>query len=581
MTGMLLDSGPLSPCGRDMSVGESGTRHRRGPSRGRGRTGSHPVGDWSCGDARRRHRSQPRGPPPAPLHLAAATVPTHAPAARSVRRRTSPSEQEQTSHGTRRPARRPHRLGHPRRRRRDPPRAATAQDLVITVASGASPSRPDPPGQPARVPDRRTSSPRRSAAAGSPSATCTAGTTTTGSARCRPASTRPGPSTSAGRCPPYPTRGAATSPGPSTSRRRCSAALAEMGVEMEEISQTEMYTLRRLPRADPASPSRAATRSRRCWRGTAPRRPRREARETEQEAAALADVGRRRRRRPAGRRRPGPVPLQALLPHVRPRHHHAHVVRRRDDRPRPTPAGLRLRRYHQPRHAERGQAGLEGRLADALGLRGRRLRARRHRPRDPRLVVHRRPGARRSDLRRPRAVVRRLRLRRLRRRAEDVVVARAACRPPADALQILEAPILRWLYVRRKPKQAFNIDFGPEVVRLYDEWDALGKKAADPEQRDAQVLAFERASSTSTAGRLPTPAVVVPFRLLSSVADVTAGQRRADQPDRRRRRPPARLGRRPRAAADQGDGLDRGVRARPRTGRRCGSRAGHRRGSPR
>ena len=92
-----------------------------------------------------------------------------------------------------------------------------------------------------------------------------------------------------------------------------------------------------------------------------------------------------------------------------------------------------------------------------------------------------------------------------------------------DALQILEAPILRWLYVRRNPRQAFNIDFGPEVVRLYDEWDALGRKALDPDRRDAQVLAFERASATHAAGRLPTPAVVVPFRLLSSVADVTAG----------------------------------------------------------
>lgn len=93
----------------------------------------------------------------------------------------------------------------------------------------------------------------------------------------------------------------------------------------------------------------------------------------------------------------------------------------------------------------------------------------------------------------------------------------------ADALKVLEAPILRWLYVRRQPKQAFTIDFGAEVVRLYDEWDALGRKAAEPERRDAQVLAFERASATSTAGTLPTPPVVVPFRLLSSVADVTAG----------------------------------------------------------
>lgn len=93
----------------------------------------------------------------------------------------------------------------------------------------------------------------------------------------------------------------------------------------------------------------------------------------------------------------------------------------------------------------------------------------------------------------------------------------------ADALRILEAPILRWLYVRRQPKQAFNVDFGAEVLRLYDEWDALGRKAARGEKRDAAVLAWERASSTAAAGRLATPEVVVPFRMLSSVADVTAG----------------------------------------------------------
>ncbi|WP_372736043.1 lysine--tRNA ligase [Nocardioides sp.] len=94
---------------------------------------------------------------------------------------------------------------------------------------------------------------------------------------------------------------------------------------------------------------------------------------------------------------------------------------------------------------------------------------------------------------------------------------------PSEALKILEAPILRWLYVRRQPKQAFDVDFGAEVVRLYDEWDSLGRKAADPAKRDAQVLAYERACATTTAGALPVPRVVVPFRLLSSVADVTAG----------------------------------------------------------
>jgi lysyl-tRNA synthetase, class I len=92
-----------------------------------------------------------------------------------------------------------------------------------------------------------------------------------------------------------------------------------------------------------------------------------------------------------------------------------------------------------------------------------------------------------------------------------------------DALRVLEPGILRWLYVRRQPKQTFDIDFGQEVVRLYDEWDALARKAADPDRRDVQVLAYERAAATQTAGPLPTPEVVVPFRTLSSVADVTAG----------------------------------------------------------
>src|SRR5690606_22940441 len=92
----------------------------------------------------------------------------------------------------------------------------------------------------------------------------------------------------------------------------------------------------------------------------------------------------------------------------------------------------------------------------------------------------------------------------------------------ADALKILEPSILRWLYVRRAPKQTFSIDFGPEVVRLYDEWDALTKKAADPAKRDVAVLAHERAVRTADAP-LATSTVQVPFRTLSSVADVTAG----------------------------------------------------------
>jgi lysyl-tRNA synthetase class 1 len=89
---------------------------------------------------------------------------------------------------------------------------------------------------------------------------------------------------------------------------------------------------------------------------------------------------------------------------------------------------------------------------------------------------------------------------------------------PADALAVLEAPIVRWLYARRKPNQSFTIDLGPEVVRLYDEWDGLGRK----ERNEAQQAVYDRAVRTAL-GELPKPEVVVPFRILSSVADITAG----------------------------------------------------------
>ena len=44
---------------------------------------------------------------------------------------------------------------------------------------------------------------------------------------------------------------------------------------------------------------------------------------------------------------------------------------------------------------------------------------------------------------------------------------------PADALKIMEPPLLRWLYARRRPNQSFKIAFDQEIQRLYDEWDAL------------------------------------------------------------------------------------------------------------
>ncbi|MFI7362891.1 lysine--tRNA ligase [Streptomyces sp. NPDC050149] len=93
---------------------------------------------------------------------------------------------------------------------------------------------------------------------------------------------------------------------------------------------------------------------------------------------------------------------------------------------------------------------------------------------------------------------------------------------PADALEIMEAPLLRWLYARRRPNQSFKIAFDQEIQRLYDEWDSLGRKVADGSVLPADAAAYARAIGTA-AGELPSTPRPLPYRTLASVADITAG----------------------------------------------------------
>jgi lysyl-tRNA synthetase class 1 len=92
----------------------------------------------------------------------------------------------------------------------------------------------------------------------------------------------------------------------------------------------------------------------------------------------------------------------------------------------------------------------------------------------------------------------------------------------ADALEIMEAPLLRWLYARRRPNQSFKIAFDGEIQRTYDEWDALARKVAAGQAQAADAAAYERAVRTA-AGPLPTTPRPLPFRMLASVLDVTTG----------------------------------------------------------
>lgn len=93
---------------------------------------------------------------------------------------------------------------------------------------------------------------------------------------------------------------------------------------------------------------------------------------------------------------------------------------------------------------------------------------------------------------------------------------------PADALQIMEPQLLRWLYARRRPNQSFKIAFDQEIQRLYDEWDKLAGKVADGSVLAADAAAYARAVGTA-AGELPRTPRPMPYRTLASVADVTAG----------------------------------------------------------
>ncbi|MFD7511921.1 lysine--tRNA ligase [Streptomyces sp. NPDC059853] len=92
----------------------------------------------------------------------------------------------------------------------------------------------------------------------------------------------------------------------------------------------------------------------------------------------------------------------------------------------------------------------------------------------------------------------------------------------ADALEIMEAPLLRWLYARRKPNQSFKIAFDGEIQRTYDEWDALARKVADGTAQPADAAAYRRAIGTA-AGELPATPRRLPYRMLASVVDITTG----------------------------------------------------------
>jgi lysyl-tRNA synthetase class 1 len=93
---------------------------------------------------------------------------------------------------------------------------------------------------------------------------------------------------------------------------------------------------------------------------------------------------------------------------------------------------------------------------------------------------------------------------------------------PADALEIFEAPLLRWLYARRRPEQAITLAFNHEVGRVYDEWDALTRRVAAGEADAASAAVYARSAGTSDR-LLPATPRPMSFSTLASVTDITVG----------------------------------------------------------
>jgi lysyl-tRNA synthetase class 1 len=98
--------------------------------------------------------------------------------------------------------------------------------------------------------------------------------------------------------------------------------------------------------------------------------------------------------------------------------------------------------------------------------------------------------------------------------------SRGAVPIPANALAIMEPTVLRWLYTRRRPNQAITIAFDQEIYRLYDEWDALGRRVGQGTASPTERATHARSTRTAL-GQLPRTPRPLPYRTLASVIDIT------------------------------------------------------------
>ena len=93
---------------------------------------------------------------------------------------------------------------------------------------------------------------------------------------------------------------------------------------------------------------------------------------------------------------------------------------------------------------------------------------------------------------------------------------------PGELLHYMSPAIMRWLYLRSRPEQAFSIDMG-QVSRLHDEFDAFTRKLKEGRGKDFETymgeVIFNSTSEELSSLILPT----VKFSAWVSFADMTMG----------------------------------------------------------
>src|SRR5258708_38732842 len=76
---------------------------------------------------------------------------------------------------------------------------------------------------------------------------------------------------------------------------------------------------------------------------------------------------------------------------------------------------------------------------------------------------------------------------------------------PTDALEIFEAPLVRWLYARRRPEQSITLAFDQAAGRVYDVRDALGRRVAEGQAASPALAALAPAARPTEQALPGTP----------------------------------------------------------------------------